>query len=335
MPSLPPDPSAVDLPLAEQDNTWEVGSTAVSARQWRRGLVWALLSPLFLGTIPIFAKIAYSLGVEVLTVVAFRTVFAALLVWGGMLLFGRHLIRSSSLAIWGSAVAGAINGIGSLFFYGSLTRIDASMGQLINISYLVFVTLLLRLAGHAISALTLFRVGITIFAIYLLTTGGLGQPDWLGVSMMLVAALTYALQLVFSQRIMLDIPAPTMTLYAITAMAAVVTLAWLLFPTDLGHVTAVGWQVILLMGLATALSRLTLFLGVKNLGSIQAALLGVLEIIVTIFVAVIWLQEYLTGIQWLGALLIIISILLVRFERGVPRRVDWWHVIWEWRLRKR
>lgn len=335
MPSSLPESSAVDShDCQEQTESAADEATAVSNKQWRRGLLWALLSPVFLGFLPILAKLAYGTGADVLTVVAARTVFAALLLWGGMLFFGRHLIRSSSIAILSSMMAGAINGIGSLFFYASLTRIDASMGQLINIVYLIFVTLILRLAGHTISALTFFRIGLTIFAIYLLTVGGLGEPDWVGVVMMLIAALTYAIQLVFSQRIMLDIPAPTMTLYAITAMALVVSGAWLIFPDKGSTVTAQGWHFILLMGLATALSRLTLFLGVKTLGSIQTALLGVFEIIVTIIIAIILLDEHFTIIQWLGALLIIISILLVQFERNVPQGLDWWQIIWRWRLRK-
>ena len=333
MPSSLPESSAADS-RQEQTESEANEATAVSNKQWRRGLLWALLSPVFLGFLPILAKLAYGTGADVLTVVAARTVFAAMLLWAGMLLFGRHLIRSSSIAILSSMVAGAINGIGSLFFYASLTRIDASMGQLINIVYLIFVTLILRLAGHTISALTFFRIGLTIFAIYLLTVGGLGEPDWVGVVMMLIAALTYAIQLVFSQRIMLDIPAPTMTLYAITAMALVVSGAWFVFPDKGSAVTAQGWQFILLMGLATALSRLTLFLGVKTLGSIQTALLGVFEIIVTIIIAIILLDEHFTIIQWLGALLIIISILLVQFERNVPQGLDWWQIIWRWRIRK-
>lgn len=327
MPSLRP-PTAVDAPTSPPNSQ---GTTmAVSNQSWQRGLSWALLSPLFLGTIPIFAKIAYSEGTAVLTVVAFRTLFAASLLWLGMLLFSRHLIRSSPFAIAASLIAGGINGIGSLFFYASLTHIDASMGQLINSTYLVFVTLLLRLAGQKVSLLTIFRLALTFIAIYLLTMGSIGTPDWLGVAMMLVAALTYAIQLVFSQRIMLDIPPQTMTLYAMTAMAGVVTVAWLLFPSDLGQVTAVSWQALTLMGIATAISRLTLFLGVKRLGSLQTALLGVLELIVTIVLATIWLDEQLTALQWAGALLIIVTVLLVRFEQGLPKHLDWWHLLWRW-----
>lgn len=307
-----------------------VRDTAVSSnsQQWQWGLVWGLLSPVFLGVVPILAKVAYAAGVNVLTVVAFRTGIAAGLMWLGMLVFKRQLIRSSLPAVVGSLIAGAINGLGSIFFYTSLTRIDASLGQLVNISYLVFVTVFLRLAGQTISLLTIVRTGLTIGAIFLLTQGGAGPADWLGVGMMLFAAITYALQLVLSQRIMLDIPAPTMTLYAITAMAAVVTVAWFFAPTDLSLVSSAGWQAIGFMALVTALSRLTLFLGVKAMGSIQTALLGVSEVVVTIAIAAVFLGERLTVVQWLGAAVLIVSIFLVRFEKGVPRFVDWWQFLW-------
>lgn len=292
------------------------------------------MSPVFLGIVPILAKLSYAAGANVMTVVIFRTVFAAIILWLSILLFARHYVHSSLPAIAGSAIAGAVNGFGSIFFYASLTRIDASLGQLINITYLVFVTVLLRLAGQTISLLTIFRTALTIMAVFLLTQGGLGPPDWIGVGMMLVAALMYAIQLVLSQRIMLDIPAPTMTLYAISSMAVTVTAASLIFPINVTAVSTAGWRAILFMGLATALARLTLFLGVKNLGSIQTALLGVMEVIVTISIAAIWLGERLTWIQWAGAIILMTSIFLVRFERGVPKFIDWWQFILRWLLRR-
>jgi drug/metabolite transporter (DMT)-like permease len=326
MATPPRKPPAVSVPSKKE--TEPESPIPTNSQQWNWGLLWGLLSPLFLGTVPILAKVAYAAGVNVLTVVAFRTVIAAVFLWLGMLLFRRQLIRSSLPAVLSSMIAGAINGLGSIFFYTSLTRIDASLGQLVNISYLVFVTLFLRLAGQTISLLTLLRTGLTIGAIYLLTHGGTGPADWLGVGMMLIAAITYAIQLVLSQRIMLDIPAPTMTLYAITAMAAVVTVAWFVAPVDLALVSTDGWQAIGLMALVTALSRLTLFLGVKAMGSIQTALLGVSEVVVTIVIAAVFLGERLTLLQWAGAAVLMVSIFLVRFEKGVPRFIDWWQFLW-------
>jgi drug/metabolite transporter (DMT)-like permease len=145
---------------------------------------------------------------------------------------------------------------------------------------------------------------------------------------MLVAALSYAVQLVIGQRVLFDIPAPTMTLYAVTAMALVVDATWLFVSPEQAGTTTAGWRAVILMGVFTALSRLTLFLGVKHLGSIQAALLGVLEVVVTIIIAIVLLNEHLTPLQWLGALVILVSVYLIRYEKGVPRFVDIWPLIY-------
>lgn len=293
-----------------------------------KGFASALLSPLFLGVIPILAKLAFNAGIDVMTLVALRTLIAAVLLWGFIFLFARRAILSSTPAVLSSLFAGSINGLGSICFYASLNRIDASLGQLINISYLVFVTLFLRLAGQQISWLTLGRVFLAVVAIYILTSGGIGQPDWVGVGLMLLGALAYAVQLVLSQRILYDIPAQTFTLYALTAMAAVVGIGWLLTPAATHTMPPPAWSPVIFMGLATLLARLTLFLGVKHLGGMQTALLGLLEVIVTLAVAYFTLGERLTWQQWAGAAMILISVLLVGYERNVPRFVDWWAAIY-------
>lgn len=298
------------------------------AIQWQKGLLWALVSPIFLGTMPIFAKLAYAANIDVFTVAALRTTVAAVLMWAFAFFLGRKYIRSSTPAIIGSMLAGGINGLGSIFFYGSLTLIDASLGQLINVTYLIFITILLRLAGQSVSLLTIGRTLLAIAGIALLTIGGVGAPNWLGVGLMLIAAFSYAVQLVIGQRVMYDIPAQTMTLYAITAMALVVNIAWLFATPELEDATAAGWRAVILMGIFTALSRLTLFIGVKHLGSIQAGLLGVLEVIVTIVIAIILLNESLELLQWIGALIVLVSVYMIRYEKGVPRFFDIWPYIY-------
>jgi drug/metabolite transporter (DMT)-like permease len=74
----------------------------------------------------------------------------------------------------------------------------------------------------------------------------------------------------------------------------------------------------------TVLSRLLMFLGVKHLGSIQTALLGVTEILVTVVLSIFVLGEQLLGRQWIGAALLLTSLLLIIFEPGIgvslPRR---------------
>jgi drug/metabolite transporter (DMT)-like permease len=76
-----------------------------------------------------------------------------------------------------------------------------------------------------------------------------------------------------------------------------------------------AWGAILALTLVTFLSRLTLFTGVKHLGGLQTALLGLSELLVTLVLSQIWLQETLIWTQWTGAGLLIISMLLVGLEK--------------------
>jgi drug/metabolite transporter (DMT)-like permease len=70
--------------------------------------------------------------------------------------------------------------------------------------------------------------------------------------------------------------------------------------------------------LVTFFSRLMLFLGVKKLGGIQTALLGLGELIVSITISHIWLHDQLSFIQWIGASMLAISLFLVGFEKFHP-----------------
>jgi drug/metabolite transporter (DMT)-like permease len=70
----------------------------------------------------------------------------------------------------------------------------------------------------------------------------------------------------------------------------------------------------------TFLSRLTLFMGVKHLGGMQTALLGLGEILVTVSFAFVWLGERFSSVQWVGALLLIFSLGLVGFEKSPTRQ---------------
>jgi len=69
----------------------------------------------------------------------------------------------------------------------------------------------------------------------------------------------------------------------------------------------------------TCLSKIALFLGVKWIGGMRTALLGLAEVFVAVVFSYLWLHEAFSSPQWLGALGLGVSLLLVRFEEGAPR----------------
>ncbi len=300
-------------------------------RTQAKGINAALASAFFLGLAPVFGKFAIQSGLPPMVVVGLRTVFAGLLLLVVMLIFKRAYLYIYPAGLLGCLLAGGINGLGSLLYYAALGRINASLGQMIYSLYPLFVALWMFLDRNPASKLTLLRLVLVVPALLLLTGAGGEAIDRIGVLMMLGASVLYALHLPINQHVLYDMPAPTVTLYTLLAMSAVVTpaiflgaagqigVSWRSSPMlQAGAVQA--WIGLIGLTLVTFCSRLTLFLGVKHLGGLQTALLGLAELLVTLFFSHLWLREAFTLTQWIGVGLLILSLLLVKLEKPGKRK---------------
>ncbi len=281
------------------------------------GVQAALVSALCLGIAPIFGKQALLHGFSPLAVVALRTSIAALLLFLIMAFFKKSFFYIYPVGLMGCVMAGFVNGIGSIFYYTALNRLDAGLGHLLYSFYPVFVALWLLTDRQPINRITLFRLLLAIPGMMMLVSTGDKSVDLIGAALMLSSAVLYALHLLINQRVLFEVPAQTVTFYTLLSMAVTVTVAFLIFDRQLPPTYSPWWPV-LGMALFTFFSRLTLFMGVKNLGGLQTALLGLGELLVTVFLAVAWLHERLAGLQWTGAILLIASLVLVAFDKPTP-----------------
>jgi drug/metabolite transporter (DMT)-like permease len=278
------------------------------------GINAALISALFLGLAPVFGKAAMGMGkFSPLTVVALRTSLAALLLVIIIALFRRRILYIYPAGLLGCVMAGAVNGIGSIFYYVGLSKLNASVAQMLYALYPFFVAFWLQLDKQSPSKLTGFRIVIAGISAFLLTRADAGDIDPWGVVFMLIAAALYALHLPINQRVLYDVPAPTVTVYTLLAMSMIVVPAYLIFDRSWPTVS-VPWTPVLALMAVTFFSRLMLFLGVKHIGGMQTALLGLGELLVAIVFSHLLLGESLTTLQWMGTIGLSLSLLLVWFE---------------------
>jgi drug/metabolite transporter (DMT)-like permease len=284
------------------------------------GIFAALSSALFLGMTPIFGKRAIIFGMPPLAVVAIRTILAALLLLVIIAIFRRQYLFIYPAGMLGCVLAGWINGLGSLFYYSALGRIGAGVGTLLYSLYPVFVALWLVLDHQRPSKLTLVRMGLAIPAIFLLTQANHENVDLVGVAFMLIASALYALHLPINQRVLFDMPAPTVTLYTLISMSAIVVPTYLFSGIGTMPSDSQAWWPVFGLTLVTFFSRLTLFLGVKHIGGMQTALLGLSELLLSMLMAQTWLGEHLSLQQWAGAFLLGISLVLVGLDKATPKR---------------
>ena len=247
-------------------------------------------------------------------VVALRTVMAALLLVFIIAIFKRQFLYIYPAGLIGCFMAGFFNGTGSVFYYVGLSKLNASVAQMLYALYPFFVAFWLQLDGQSPSRLTVIRIIIACFSAFLLTrVGPESSIDLLGVAFMLISAALYALHLPVNQRVLYDVPAPTVTVYTLLSMSAIVVPAYFIFDRSVPTATA-PWAPVIGLTAVTFFSRLMLFLGVKNIGGMQTALLGLAELLVAITFSHILLGETLTIWQWIGTAGLGASLLLVRFE---------------------
>ena len=287
------------------------------SREQRQGVASTVTASFFLGWAPVLGKLAYRGGVTPFTLAAFRTVVAAGLIWVALAFFWRRQMVISWRGLMGCISVGAVNGFGSLLYYMSLSRVDASRAALLNTLYPLWVVLFLFAAGQSLTRLTLGRLGLSMLGVYLLTRAEPGELDWLGVSLMVASAATYGWHLVLGQWVLADVPSRTATLYILTTMACVVGVARVLQGRPVEPITMTGWQAILALGLTTALSRLAMFSALQRVGGVETALFGLLELVVSLMLAFVLLGERLTMVQWAGAALLVISLALMVRDPGM------------------
>ncbi len=279
------------------------------------GINAALLSALLIGMAPVFGKAAMDTNqFSPYAVVALRTSMAASLLVILIAIFKRQFLYIYPAGFLGCLLAGALNGIGSIFYYVGLSKLDASVAQMLYALYPFFVAFWLQLDGQPPTRLTIIRILIACGSAFLLTRVGNNGIDLLGVAFMLISAALYALHLPVNQRVLYDVPAPTVTVYTLLAMSAIVVPVYFVADNTLPPADA-PWLPVLGLTAVTFFSRLMLFLGVKHIGGMQTALLGLAELLVAITFSYILLGERLTTLQWIGTTGLMISLLLVWFEK--------------------
>jgi len=284
-----------------------------------KGVLAALSSAAFLGLAPVFGRMAIITGFSPLSVVALRTFFATALMFVIIVLFIRKFLYIFPVGLAGCFLAGAINGLGSILYYLALGQLSASLGQLLYALYPLFVAIFSFLDKQPVSRLTMIRVGIASVAVFLLTSTDSVNAPFPAVLMMLGSAALYALHIPINQRVLYEIPAPTVTLYTLLAMSLVTVPFYLLFDRQLPG-REVSWLPIVLLTVVTFASRITLFLGIKNIGGLQAAILGLAELFITIIISRVLLGEILGWTQLLGAGILGISIILVALDKQDPAK---------------
>lgn len=249
-------------------------------------------------------------GINPTTMLLLRLTITVLLLAATVAFTNPQLFKIDRRGAISVILIGTISGVEICTFFWSLAYMDGSMVAMLKSVQPLAVLLLLTLRGEALTQRHLVRVVLAMGGVYLLVGPG-GQVSSIGLLLIAASVILYALQLVLTQWYLIAYDFRTITFYMLTMMMSVVFVWWLVENRMWQDPGTSGWLAIgILAVVSTYFARLALFSAVRRIGSGQVALLWPLQTLGSIVLSVLFLREYLTLIQWLDGLFILISAFL-------------------------
>jgi drug/metabolite transporter (DMT)-like permease len=264
------------------------------------------------GTLGVFGKLAYRLGLTTPQLLSYRFGLAALLLWLAAAITHQRLPPRRSLP--GLAIMGGAGYVGqSGSYFSALHFIPASTNALLLYTFPVAVTLLAALLFHeSLGWMKLGAVGLAFLGTMLVVEAQLRAAAPIGIALGLGSAAFYSGYILYGSRLLPGLPPVSATAVIMTSAAAV----WTAYASINGQL-AVDWtipRIVLIASFAvvgTTIPVLTFILGLRLVGPSRAAILSTFEPASTVLLAVIILGEVANPIQYVGGSLILASVVLL------------------------
>lgn len=296
-------------------------------RQARLNLGWALalFATIAFSFAPPVARFAIVGGFDSTTLLLVRMLLATTLFALVLAATDRARLRLPRAGLRAAVLVGAVNAGGMVIFFAALGQLEASLSAMILALSPPLVLSLLALRGERLTRRYLVRLGLALVGVYLLI-GPTGQVNWFGAALALMATFLFALQMALTQWTLVAYPTRAVAFYVTAAMTCFVALYWLLLGAPWAAPTPAGWAAALILAFVSTLAaRLAYFAAMGRIGGAQMALFGPLETLLSVIWSLIFLNEQLAPLQWVGGALVLISALLAvqrlgRVNLHFPRR---------------
>ena len=292
--------------------------TAAPRSETAVGVLLALLSAASYGTMPVLAHVAYDSGADTQTFLAWRFVLAAVVIWPIVLVRRRPLPRGQLLVK--VFVLGGVVYVGQALTYFAAVRYgDVTVIAPVVYTYPLFVVVLAAITRT--EALTRTKVAAVLIGVAgaILTVGGSGQAQALGIVLAVAAGLIFSFYFFFSDRLVTPGLAEGSTAVIITAAALVFTALSLGQGDPRSPGTAGGWAATAGIALATVVGILFFLEALRRLRPVATAVVSAAEPVVSVLLSVAVLGERVDLTQGLGLVLVIAAVLLAcRPPAGQP-----------------
>jgi drug/metabolite transporter (DMT)-like permease len=296
-------------------------------RAYRLGVACAIIGAIAFSGKSIIIKLAYQHGVDAVTLLMFRMLFAMPFFVVIGLWAGRGKVALSARDWWGVLLLAFVGYyLGSFLDFAGLQYITASLGRLImylNPTLVLLIGLFVlgkRINPWQVIAMMVSYAGIAlVFGHELYMTGASKNAQsthdiWLGSGLVFLAALSYAVYLLYSGELAKRLGAIRLASIA-TSIACVMCIVQFLIlrPIDVAFQTApvVLWLSLLNSIVCTVLPVLLVMMAVERIGPALTSQISMIGPIATLAMGVALLDEPLTPWVMAGTVLVIGGVYLV------------------------
>lgn len=293
-------------------------------RKFIAGLLFTILGAAGFSAKAILAKLCYRYGITGFATLTMRMIFSlpfylAIFFWFYRLQapelrtnFRRHSLAMGLVGLSGYYFA-------SWFDFVGLEYISASFERLLLFIYPTLVLLIslvwlkVRAGRREIVSLVITYIGIGIA--YHNETGAVGERAQIGAIYILLAAITYAIYLVATEKLTRHYSPLVFTSFAIIISSVAIIIHGLLAGERLVEYPAeVYWYILAMAIFCTVLPSLFVAQGIALIGSNRAAILSTLGPVLTIYLAYSILGDEITLAQTIGTLCVLVGITLLTIK---------------------
>ncbi len=285
----------------------------------QQGFVFIALAVTGYSCLPIFTDILLNSGLTALDIALLRYALATPVLWilagfferkkGGNQLQQR--LPRAKLMVMGLLLA-----LAALAAFVGLDLIPAGTYVVIFYTYPAIVALIMLVLGERMSGWGWFAVLLTLVGVALTApdfSAGLSGENFTGVVLALFNAVIVAIYFILSAK-MLRGQKALFAASALTCTGALITLLVISLVRGL-QLPSSGAAFLALIGLASISTVLPVFSinrGIQLLGASRAAVVGSFEPLLTALLAMVFLNQTMQPIQWLGGIVIVISVIMLQ-----------------------
>ena len=274
-----------------------------------RGSIAGIVAAICYGTNPL-AKFLYEDGINTNTVLVYRFGIAAIIL-AVMMYFKKISFRITKRECGIIASLGVLFAASAMTLYSSFKHLDLGIASTLLFVYPMMVAVIMTVFfKETLTWTTVVSILLAVAGIFMLNgSGGSGALSFLGVMLVMVSSLTYAVYIVIINRTSIKMSSIKMTFYVLLFCIASI-LIYTQFMPDTPLVLLRGakqWGVALLLSFApTIMSLVLMTVSIRDVGSTTAAILGALEPVTAVLIGIIIFHESFS-LNLLGGIVLILS----------------------------